>query len=105
MLHKKGYQTIESSNPGEAILISENKDINFALLITDVFMPLMNGRQLSERLHTMGNQFQTIFISGHDNNTVKTTGIDINSKQFLPKPFQRDDLLAIVRLTLDGRVD
>lgn len=105
MLITNGYQTLESSNPGEAILLSENKDMKFDLLITDVFMPLMNGKQLSERLHSMGKQFKTIFISGYESHTVENTGIDTVSKKYLSKPFQGDDILALVRRTLDGKVD
>lgn len=105
MLIIYGYQAFECSNPGEAILLAENKEFNFDLLITDVFMPLMNGRQLSERLLAMGNQFKTIFISGYESEMVKNMGIDIDNNNFLSKPFQRIDLLAIVRRTLDGIVD
>ena len=105
MLSTSGYNVIESSNPGEAILLSENKEINFDLLLTDVFMPLMNGKQLSDRLYSMGKHFETLFISGHESEKVKSLDIDIIHKQFLSKPFQRLDLLAIVRRTLDGIVD
>ncbi len=105
MLNIYGYQAIESSNPGEAILLAENKEINFDLLITDVFMPLMNGKQLSDRLHAMGKKFKTIFISGYESEMVRNMGIDLENNKFLSKPYQRIDLLTIVRRTLDGIVD
>jgi len=105
MLSTNGYNVFESSNPGEAILLSENKEINFDLLLTDLFMPLMNGKQLSERLYSMGKHFKTLFISGYESGMVQNMGVDIISKQFLSKPFQLVDLLTIVRRTLDGIVD
>ncbi len=105
MLSSNGYQTIEASNPGEALLISENTNMLFDLLITDVFMPLMNGIQLSERLHTMGIDFKTIYISGYESKLVKKKGVDINGFEFLPKPFKSIDLLSMIRRTLDGMLD
>ena len=105
MLSSNGYQTIEASNPGEALLISENTNMLFDLLITDVFMPLMNGMQLSERLHTMGKDFKTIYISGYESKMVKKKGVDINGLEFLPKPFESIDLLSMIRRTLDGMLD
>lgn len=105
MLNTSGYQIYESSNPGEAILLSENKEMNYDLLLADVFMPLMNGMVLSERLRTMGKKFKTVFISGYESSMVINMGIDINRNNFLSKPFQCIDLLRIVRRTLDGIVD
>ncbi len=105
ILNIYGYKTIEASNPGEAILLAENKEMSFDLLITDVFMPLMNGKQLSERLFVMGKQFKTIFISGYENEMVKSMGVDVKSNNYLAKPFQKTDLLALVRRTLDGTED
>lgn len=105
ILSSNGYRVYESSNPGEAILLSENKSMIYNLLITDIFMPLMNGIQLVERLHTMGKHFETIFISGHENELVESMGIKIDSKNFMSKPFQWEELLANVRSTLDGTED
>lgn len=53
----------------------------------------------------MGKHFKTLFISGYESEMVKNMGVNVNSKQFLSKPFQPMDLLAIVRRTLDGIVD
>ncbi len=105
LLNVNGYEVIESSNPGEAILLSENKEISFDLLITDVFMPLMNGKRLSDRLKEMGKHFLTVFISGYEDKKVIKLGINTNSKKYLSKPFQWMELLSIVRLTLDGKID
>lgn len=105
ILSTNGYRVYEASNPGEAILISENKSMNYDLLITDIFMPLMNGKQLVERLNTMGRKFKTIYISGHVNKLVESMDIKIDSKNFLSKPFQWEELLAKARQTLDGTED
>ena len=102
MLNSNGYQIVEASNPGEALLICENKNINFDLLITDVFLPLINGHQLSKRLNVQGRKFKTIYISGYENEMVKNLGVDSASDNFLAKPFQWAELLALVRHTLDG---
>jgi len=102
MLNSNGYQTVEASNPGEALLICENKNIFFDLLLTDVFLPLMSGHQLSKRLNGQGKNFKTIYISGYENKMVKNMGVDTGSENFLAKPFQWAELLALVRHTLDG---
>ncbi len=102
MLNSNGYQTIEASNPGEALLICENKNLKFDLLITDVFLPLMNGQQLSKRLINQGKIFKTVFISGYENKMVKSMGVDTGTVNFLAKPFQWEELLSLVRHTLDG---
>ncbi len=105
MLSVNGYQTIEASNPGEVLLISENDNMVFDLLIADVFMPLMNGKKLSDRLHSMGKEFKTIYISGYESKVVKKKGVDIEGGGFLPKPFETVDLLTMVRHALDGMPD
>ena len=68
-------------------------------------MPLMNGIQLSERLHTMNKDFKTIYISGYESKIVKNKGVDIDGLGYLPKPFESIDLLTMVRHTLDGMLD
>ncbi len=63
ILSGAGYKIIEAINPGEAILINENKSLNYDLLLTDYIMPLMNGIQLAERLKKDNRSIKTLIIS------------------------------------------
>jgi len=78
------------------------------LLITDVIMPQMGGRELAERLKTLRPDIQILFISGYTESTVVRTGSLTKDEMFLPKPFTPVTLARRVRELLDtakGKAD
>jgi two-component system cell cycle sensor histidine kinase/response regulator CckA len=102
MLEKLGYTVLTSSTPGEAKnVVSENSD-KINLLITDVVMPEMTGRDLEKKLHSICPKLKCLFMSGYTGNVIAEHGILDKDVNFIQKPFSYQDLAAKVREMLDG---
>ena len=72
------------------------------LLITDVVMPEMNGRELSERLQALYPNLKTLFMSGYTANVIAHRGVLEDGVSFISKPFSKNDMAFKVREVLDG---
>lgn len=101
MLHRAGYHIIEASNGGEALLICEQHGGEIHLLLTDIVMPKMNGRQLSERLRAIRPGLAVIFMSGYTEDVVVLHGVVNSGADFLQKPLISDAVLPKVREVLN----
>jgi two-component system cell cycle sensor histidine kinase/response regulator CckA len=103
LLRREGYEVLGAANAGEALLIAEqHREID--LLLTDVVMPIMNGRQLAERLRAMVPGLRVVFMSGyHDDEVLRemTAAADV---MHLQKPVPRDVLVEKLREMLDGSI-
>ena len=96
-----GYQVLTGSTPEEGISICEsNRDIR--LLVTDVVMPRMNGRQLAERIQKIRPNIRVLYISGYTDNAIVHYGVLDAGLWFLAKPFTLSSLVAKVREVLDS---
>ena len=101
MLKSLGYKVISSQNPEEAIVRAlENKE-RLNLLITDVIMPTMNGRELSNQIKSFCPDLKVIYMSGYTANVIACQGILDDDVNFLQKPFSKMDLAKKVRSALD----
>jgi PAS domain S-box-containing protein len=97
-----GYTVLEAKSPREAISLCQQTDQKIDLLITDVIMPEMNGKELKEQLDIIKPGMKTIFMSGYTANIVANRGILEEGLQFLQKPFTPVTLAKKVRDVLNG---
>ncbi|NTW81440.1 MAG: PAS domain S-box protein, partial [Geobacteraceae bacterium] len=98
LLESFGYRVYIAEDPGQALELVKNITEKIDLLITDVIMPGMNGKQLFERINDERPDIERVlYISGYTNN-ITVTGISLEGDMhFLPKPFTVDALMAKVR--------
>jgi len=101
ILEDLGYTVIPTVSPREAIHIGEKHAGDIHLLITDVVMPEMNGRQLAERLTGIRPAMKCLYMSGYTANMIAHRGILEKGVHFIAKPFGREDLAGKVRLVLE----
>ncbi len=103
ILETCGYTIIEARNGLEALEICENGDCKIDLLITDVVMPQMGGRELAEKLIEKLPNLQILFTSGYTDNAMARHGVIRTSTNFIQKPFTYDTLAHKVRELLDAK--
>ncbi|MEI7833362.1 MAG: PAS domain S-box protein [bacterium] len=101
VLEHHGYQVITAATPGEAISKAEEYSGEIHLLLTDVIMPEMNGRDLARHLITFYPNIKRLFMSGYTANVIAHHGVLEDGVNFLQKPFTIQDLAVKVREVLD----
>jgi len=99
-----GYSVLVAGTPEEGIEICKANHRNIRLLVTDVVMPGMNGRQLAERIQHVCPKIRVLYISGYTNNAIVHYGVLDPGLWFLPKPFTLSALIAKVREVLDSGI-
>lgn len=97
MLEELGYRVLAAGTPGEAIRIAEVHANEVQLLLTDVVMPEMNGRDLAERLQSLYPGMKILFMSGYTANVIVHRGVLDEGVNFIQKPFSLGDLAVKVR--------
>ena len=100
-----GYNVLTASTPEEGLAVCEANRSNIRLLVTDVVMPRMNGRQLAERITKICPKVRVLYISGYTDNAIVHYGVLDAGLWFLPKPFTLSSLVAKVREVLDAGTD
>jgi PAS domain S-box-containing protein len=97
-----GYNVLEARHGGEALLLSEQHQGPIHLMVTDVVMPQMSGKELADRLAPLHPEMTVFFMSGYTGRDLSAYGAPESSQHFLPKPFRPMDLVKKVRDSLDA---
>lgn len=101
VLESCGYTVIVASNGVEALTVCEQHKDQIHLLITDIVMPQMGGRELAEKLSVAYPKVRVLFTSGYTDDAIVRHGIIEDDANFIQKPFNLDDLARKVRELLD----
>ncbi|OGK79182.1 MAG: hypothetical protein A2X52_00900 [Candidatus Rokubacteria bacterium GWC2_70_16] len=102
ILEMSGYVVLEAKLGAEAVQISQRHPGRIHLLVTDVVMPQMSGRELAQRLTISRPDMGVLFISGYTDDAIVRHGVLEAGVAFLSKPFTPDALTAKVREVLDA---
>lgn len=101
ILERQGYRVLAMENGSLALSLAENPQATFDLLLTDVIMPKMNGRQLYEKLSRVRPGIRVLYMSGYTENTIAHHGVLEEGTNFIQKPFSFAGLACKVREVLD----
>ncbi len=102
ILRKKGYHVLPAENGRDAVDVIARYPHRIDMLVTDVIMPEMNGRDLADRIHIMRPGVKILFMSGYSAEAIARHGVLARGAAFLEKPFSPSALLRKVRELLDA---
>ena len=100
ILRGLGFDVLEASDGMEAMLVSVDYREQIRLLVTDVIMPGMNGRELAARLAPSRPDMKVIYMSGYTDRIMSADGVLDSSVAYLQKPFTPEMLTQMVRRLL-----
>jgi PAS domain S-box-containing protein len=101
-LRQQGYQVLDASNGGEALMIAEQHPGIIHLLLTDVIMPRVSGKQLAERLRTLRTDLRVLYMSGYAEEIIAPHGVLEPGAAFIEKPLTAEALGRKIREVLDA---
>lgn len=101
VLESNGYRVLVASEATEALTLCENSRGEIKLVLTDVVMPQMGGKELAARLLQNSPDLKVLYMSGYTDNAIVHHGVLDESVSFLQKPFTPDALAKKVREVLD----
>ncbi|MBI5592209.1 MAG: PAS domain S-box protein [Deltaproteobacteria bacterium] len=105
MLEMQGYAVLAANTPGDAIRLAEAYPGEIHLIMTDVVMPEMNGRDLARNLLSRYPNLKRLFMSGYTANVIAHHGVLDPGVNFIQKPFSMKGLTARIREVLDNKKD
>jgi PAS domain S-box-containing protein len=103
MLEQCGYTVLSADSPEKAIRLAAAELGRIHLLVTDVIMPGMSGKDLRDKLQAARSGLKCLFMSGYDKEVFGAHGVQDAGLHFLQKPFTRQELAGKVRALLDKK--
>jgi two-component system, cell cycle sensor histidine kinase and response regulator CckA len=104
ILEQQGYDVLEAANGEEALKLAKVHGARLHLLMTDLVMPLMSGRELAEQLSTTLPKLKVLYMSGYTDDAIVRHGLLDASLSFIQKPFDAATVARKVREVLDSPV-
>jgi two-component system, cell cycle sensor histidine kinase and response regulator CckA len=101
ILKSKGYNVFAAGDGEQALYLAENLTRNLDMLVTDVVMTGMTGRELAQKMAALKPQVKILFVSGYTDDVIAQHGVLEKDVNFLQKPFSATALLKKVRAILD----
>ncbi len=105
ILEASGYRVLEAAHGLEALTICQQHEGPIHLMLTDVVMPHMNGRELFERLMPLRPRTRVLYMSGYAEAGIVHDGVIDPGTSFIPKPFTPEGLTAKIRQVLDANTN
>jgi two-component system cell cycle sensor histidine kinase/response regulator CckA len=102
VLEQLGHQVLAAANGATALWLVEQLHLPPQLLITDLIMPEMNGRELAQRLRERFAGLRVIYVSGHTEGLISRNGVLDSDVNFLAKPFSAEQLLQMIASLGEG---
>jgi signal transduction histidine kinase/ActR/RegA family two-component response regulator len=102
-LIRLGYMVLSAKSPGEAMNLVKNQNNQIHLLITDVIMPELNGRDLAENLILLNPELKVLFMSGYTSDVIAHHGVLDEHVSFIQKPFSHKELAIKIREVLENQ--
>ena len=103
-LRESGYRTVEAAQGGEALRILADRGASIDLVLTDVVMPGMGGKELQERMAALQLRKPILFMSAYTGEEVREKGLLRGGEPYLQKPYTPAELTSQVRRILDEQV-
>jgi two-component system, cell cycle sensor histidine kinase and response regulator CckA len=95
ILESLNYRVLTAASPDQALAVARTRNIH--LMITDVVMPDMNGRDLADRIKELNPETRVVFMSGYTANVIAHHGVLDKGIHFIQKPFSMADIARMVR--------
>jgi two-component system, cell cycle sensor histidine kinase and response regulator CckA len=102
VLTEFGYTVLTARHGRDALMVAGDRADGIDLLVTDVVMPEMNGRELVETLRDRQPDLRVLYISGYTDDEVVQRGVSGSEVEFMRKPFASEELARRVRALLDA---
>lgn len=103
ILSSKGYEILTAENGEEALQIIAGREDELDLLLTDVVMPKMGGKQLAETLRQRRPDLPVLYMSGYTENSTELLDLDSENTGFMDKPFEAQQLLDRIQALLKNK--